>query len=278
MSSRYLYEDPDPLMAPILTAQAAAIGDLVGISSGNVVRAADETWGTAVGTPAAPTLADSAVSVGSGLTNALTGAKMSYQFPWGEGPLSAAGTATPTANASLKLTGVDLSALTAPVIAVNIYVETAAGSGTYKLYQQVPNVGAEGFGQIMITGYGKGQAPPTNVNSGAQEVTQYNFAQRFIGMSAQNKTAAVATVVGNSKANVIRVDSNGVYEFDCASATFAVGDYVGAAKDTGNALLNQTVIAVAGEPLAIGRVVEAGASIVKVKVRLLTLKVAGKKM
>jgi hypothetical protein len=61
---------------------------------------------------------------------------------------------------------------------------------------------------------------------------------------------------------------NSVFEFDCASATFAVGDYVGPAKDTGNALLDNKVVAVGGEALAIGRVYASGASITRVKVRV----------
>jgi hypothetical protein len=278
MSARYLYGEFDPIMAPVLDAQVVSICDLVGLSSGNIVRAEDETWATAVAAPSAPTVADSAVSQGSGLTNAATGVKISYQFPWGEGALSAAGTATPTANAAIKMTGIDLSALTAPVIAVNIYVETAAGSGTYKLYQQVPSVGVEGIGQVMITGYGKGQAPPAGVTSGALDVSQYNFAQRFVGVSAQKKISGTNVIVpGNSVKNIIRVDQAGVIEFDCASATFAVGDYVGPDKATGSALLSQQVVAVAGEALAIGKVVEAGTSITKVKVRLLRSKATGKK-
>jgi hypothetical protein len=51
----------------------------------------------------------------------------------------------------------------------------------------------------------------------------------------------------------IRVATTGVFEFDCASATFDVGELVGAAAATGTNLENQKVVAVATSNLAIGR-------------------------
>lgn len=152
MSNRYVRGDARPVIAPVLTAQAVAVGDLVGLSSGNVVRSQDTTWTTDLAT------------------------------------------------------------------------------------------------------------------------TQAAFAATFLGVSAQRKVAATARVFGNSADNVMRVDTSGVFEFDCVSATFAVGDLVGPAKDTGNALLSQTVVAVASEAAAIGRVAEAGASVTKVKVQVLSVK------
>ena len=101
--------------------------------------------------------------------------------------------------------------------------------------------------------------------------TQTNFVEKFLGVSAQRKTANVARVDGNGEDNVIRVATGSVYEFDCASATFAIGDLVGPAKQTGNALESQKVVSVATEPLAIGRVAEAGTSVTRVKVRLLSV-------
>ncbi len=53
----------------------------------------------------------------------------------------------------------------------------------------------------------------------------------------------------------IRIATRGVFEIDTASATFEVGDLVGADDNSGGtALENQTVIAVATENLAVGRV------------------------
>lgn len=99
--------------------------------------------------------------------------------------------------------------------------------------------------------------------------TQADFRAVFLGVSGQTKRATTdVKPYGNSVDNTIRVDTDGVYEFDCASATFEVGDFVGPAKDTGNALLNQTVVKVADEAHSIGQVVERGTSITRVKVKV----------
>jgi hypothetical protein len=102
--------------------------------------------------------------------------------------------------------------------------------------------------------------------------TQAAFALLFAGVSGQRKAANVARVDANGEDNAIRVDAAGVYEFDCASANFAVGDLVGPAKQTGNALESQKVVAVATENLAIGRVAEKATSATKVKVKILSAK------
>lgn len=98
--------------------------------------------------------------------------------------------------------------------------------------------------------------------------TQAAFVAAFLGASAQTKLTNVARIPGNSAANLIRIDTAGAYEFDAASATFTVGQLVGPAKQTGNALEPQKVVGVAGATLAIGSVVEAGTALTKVKVRL----------
>jgi hypothetical protein len=50
------------------------------------------------------------------------------------------------------------------------------------------------------------------------------------------------------------VATNGVFEFDCVSATHEVGDLMGADEHSGGtALLNQTVVKVAAAGSAIGR-------------------------
>jgi len=77
--------------------------------------------------------------------------------------------------------------------------------------------------------------------------TQEDFHDAFLGVSEQ---ASAAT-----DSDAIRVASGGVYEFPCASASFEVGELVGPAKASGNALEDQKVVKVAEEKLAIGRVV-----------------------
>lgn len=100
--------------------------------------------------------------------------------------------------------------------------------------------------------------------------TQADFRALFLGISGQAKDADVARAYGNSDDNEVRVATSGVYEMDCASATFEVGDFVGPAKDTGDALLDDKVVA-AVEAGAIGRVVERGTSITRVKFRVLSI-------
>lgn len=100
--------------------------------------------------------------------------------------------------------------------------------------------------------------------------TQAAFVLLFAGVAAQRKDATVARVHGNSTDNLVRVDPEGTWEFDCASASFAVGDLVGPAKASGNALEDQKVAAAGSESVAIGRVVEATSSATRVKVKILS--------
>lgn len=101
--------------------------------------------------------------------------------------------------------------------------------------------------------------------------TQTNFHPKFAGIVTQKKRSTDTKPYGNSAA-VARVATSGVFEADCASATFKVGDYIGPAKASGNALESQKVVGVATVALAIGVCVEAGASITRVKFRLLSAK------
>ena len=254
MSARRCFGETHIAPFIVATGQAVEVMDLVAYHSATITRAADETWASAISAPSAPTVADGGVAIGSPLTNAATGVKVSAQYPWGEGPLSPAGTATPTANATIKCT---LAALPAGALYWNIYVESSAGSGTYKLY------GTSSSGSIvLIASYGAGAAP-NPATSGALQITQYNFAQAFAGVSNQRMPTSGPPAIfgtptrpfGNSQDNIIMVDRGPcVIEFDCTAATFAKGAYVGPDKATGNALLNQQVVAVATPALAIGKV------------------------
>lgn len=265
----YRYGEPSPVKMPWKTAVAVNTGDLVyqDSSDSNTVKPASSlTWGTAVATPSAPTVADGAHAIGTALTNAATGVKVSYQFPWGEGALSNAGSVTPTAGAAIKLSGL---AIPSPAIGLNVYTETSAGSGTYALYTQYAvQPGQQGIGDQFIMGYGQGQAPPSStVPSTALEVTQYTFAKSFAGVAAQAYDGTNGSAYGINDGN-LRVDTTGVFDFACASATFNVGDYIGPAKDTGNNLYQQKVVGVSGAALAIGRVEVGGTSLTTVRVRL----------
>lgn len=101
--------------------------------------------------------------------------------------------------------------------------------------------------------------------------TQTNFAAKFVGLSTQAKpSTTVARVFGNSQDNIIQVATAGVFEMDCDSATFTIGQFVGPAKDTGNALLNNKVVGVASAALAIGVVHEHQPSVTRVRFRVLS--------
>ena len=82
--------------------------------------------------------------------------------------------------------------------------------------------------------------------------TQEAFHDAFLGVSAQRSR--------DGDIDPVRCNTSGVHEFDCAAATFELGDLVGPAKAAGNALLSQTVVAVAGANLAVGRVAKRYAS------------------
>lgn len=262
MTAKYRYGETNPATAPLKSAVAVNIADLCYIDDSDsytLKPAGSFTWGAAIATPSAPTVANGAVAVGSPLTNAATGVKISYQFPWGEGPLSAAGSATPTAAAMLLASG---APLVPPLNALytNIYVETAAGSGVYKLW------GASYGESVMVNSYGAGQVPAGSpVTVSALLATQYAFVQKFVGCSGQRFDGTNTAAYG-IKDGLIRFDTHGVYQFDCASATFNAGDWVGPDKASGNTLEPQKVVAVVSPVLAIGRVVLGATNVTSVLV------------
>ena len=245
----------------VATGQSVEFMDMVSYTGATVQRAQDllgssatpGAWPSAEATPTAPTMTDAGTAVGSALTNAAVHAKISYNYPWGEGPLSVAASVTPSAGDAVIVTGL---APVSPGLSTNLYVETSAGSGIYKLHSST--IGDN----VFLTNYGNGRTPPAAVSVTATTVAQYNFAQAFLGVSNQRMPTSGPPAIygtpkrpfGNSTDNTIMVCRGGVFEFDCVSASFAAGAYVGAAKATGNALLNQTVVAVSSPALAIGKV------------------------
>lgn len=86
--------------------------------------------------------------------------------------------------------------------------------------------------------------------------TQGLFRAMFAGICRQDKDAN-KNVFGNGGGFSLRVraDAGGVHRIACVAGTYALGDYVGPAKDTGNALLSDTVAKVSAEAQAIGKVV-----------------------
>lgn len=97
--------------------------------------------------------------------------------------------------------------------------------------------------------------------------TQGEFQDSFLGVAMQKSR--------NGDTSPIRVATAGVFEFECASASFELGALIGPAKQTGNALENQKVAAVGGEGLAIGRVARRSASETKVLVEVVSTRLRG---
>ncbi|MDZ4659293.1 MAG: capsid cement protein [Bythopirellula sp.] len=83
---------------------------------------------------------------------------------------------------------------------------------------------------------------------GSLAATQEAFHDNFVGVAMQCSPAGVA--------DPIRVATTGVFEFDCVSATFDVGDFVGGNNGGGGELDNQLVDEVATPNLAVGRCVK----------------------
>lgn len=92
-------------------------------------------------------------------------------------------------------------------------------------------------------------AKPASVrlDAGSETGNQTGLAESFLGVAMQRSR------IGDTSS--IRVATTGVFEFDCPSGTFELGDIVGVDEDlAGTALLNQQVTKVSGAAYAIGRV------------------------
>lgn len=106
-----------------------------------------------------------------------------------------------------------------------------------------------------------------------EATTRAAFIATLVGVADQIKLANVARINGNSEDNIIRVVTGpDVYDIPVESATFVVGDYVGPAKDTGNALINTMFKKVTPVTEAAFRVVRssAGVAVTTVRARLLS--------
>jgi hypothetical protein len=85
----------------------------------------------------------------------------------------------------------------------------------------------------------------TDANS--ETANQEALADKFLGVAMQRSRSGETAPV--------RVATTGVFEFDCPSGTFELGDLVGADENAaGNALLNQQMAKVGESRYAIGRV------------------------
>jgi hypothetical protein len=84
-------------------------------------------------------------------------------------------------------------------------------------------------------------------DQGTETANQDLFADNFLGVAMQRSRSG--------DTDPIRVATTGVFEFDCPSGTFELGDLVGADENTGgDGLLNQQVASVSQSQYAVGRV------------------------
>jgi hypothetical protein len=90
-------------------------------------------------------------------------------------------------------------------------------------------------------------------DQGSETANQERFADKFLGVAMQRSRSG--------ESSPIRVATTGVFELDCPSGTFELGDLVGADENAaGNALLNQQVAKVTASRYAIARVAKREAS------------------
>ncbi len=87
----------------------------------------------------------------------------------------------------------------------------------------------------------------SQTDQGSETANQELFADKFLGVAMQRSRSGDTAPV--------RVATTGVFEFDCPSGSFELGDLVGADENAaGDALLSQQVAKVAASKYAIGRV------------------------
>lgn len=87
----------------------------------------------------------------------------------------------------------------------------------------------------------------SQADQGSEAANQELFADNFLGVAMQRSRAGDTAP--------IRVATTGVFEFECPSGTFELGDLIGADENTsGDALLNQQVASVSASKDAVGRV------------------------
>jgi hypothetical protein len=119
------------------------------------------------------------------------------------------------------------------------------------------------IGDLLYLDTSAAKPASSQADQATKTANQQLFADTFLGVAMQRSPA------GDS--NPIRVATTGVFEYDCASATFELGDLVGADENAaGDALLPQQVAKVAASKYAVARVakrVAAAAASVLVDVR-----------
>lgn len=281
---RYRYGDANPVKVPWKATFAINIGDCCFLDSSDTVTPPDQsstmypvkaagsyTWQSAITDPTtAPTISANASPLGPGFTVAGAGFKVAYTYVTLAGAESTASSLSSAMNTNGNGINVQLAAgVPAGVYAVNWYVTTDGGNAS-TLRLAATTVGGSGT-TLASPPASDAQQPPATSQVTALALTQAAFAKNFVGVSAQyygGDAITATTLAYGVKDGYMRMDTGGAFDFACASATFNEGDLVGLAKATGNALDPQTVIAVATQSQAIGKVVQGGVSITTVRVMI----------
>jgi hypothetical protein len=103
------------------------------------------------------------------------------------------------------------------------------------------------IGDLLFQDTDDAKPASAQADQGSEPANQELFADSFLGVAMQRSRSGDTAP--------IRVATTGVFEFDCPSGTFELGDLVGADENTaGDALLDQQVAAVAASKYAIARV------------------------
>jgi hypothetical protein len=103
------------------------------------------------------------------------------------------------------------------------------------------------IGDLVVQDVDDAKPAAVLADQGSEVANQAALVNAFLGVAMQRSRAGETAP--------IRVATTGVFEFDCPSGTFELGDMVGADENAaGTALLNQTVAKVTASAGAIGRV------------------------
>ena len=109
------------------------------------------------------------------------------------------------------------------------------------------------IGDLVYLDTDDGKPASSQVDQGTKAANQELFAQGFLGVAMQRSRSG--------DTDPIRVATTGVFEFDCTSGAFELGQHVGLEENSGgDALLNQKVVAVSGSQCAIGRTAKRASS------------------
>jgi hypothetical protein len=103
------------------------------------------------------------------------------------------------------------------------------------------------IGDLVVQDTNDAKPASTLSDLGTEAANQAALANVFLGVAMQRSRAGETAP--------IRVATTGVFEFDCPSGAFELGDMVGSDENAaGTALLNQTVAKVTVSAGAVGRV------------------------